>query len=87
MLAPGFGYLPWGRFPWGHGAGQIEALHTVDYCGDYKFGLACYDDAGNVHEGSPQELEVTVHIAPPTPTGLTKNSYDKDTDILVLDAA
>jgi len=87
MQTPGWGFQPWGRFPWGHGTGIIEATVTVHYCGDYKFALACYDQAGNGHEGSPQELEVTIHIAPPTPTGLTKTSYDKDTDILVLDAA
>ena len=87
MQTAGFGFLPWGRFPWGHGAGRIEAAVTVHYCGDYKFALACYSGAGNIHEGTPEELEVTIHIAPPTPTGLTKTSYDKDTDVLVLAAA
>ena len=87
MQATGFGSLPWGRFPWGHGTGVIEAVVTVRYCGAYKFALACYDIAGNDHEGSPEELDVPVHIAPPTPTGLTKTSYNKETDTLVLTAA
>lgn len=87
MLTPGFGYLPWGRFPWGHGTDVIEARHTVDYCGDYKFGLACYNAAGNCHVGAPQELECTIHLAPPIPTALAKKSYNKETDTLILSAA
>jgi len=87
MRTAGWGALPWGRFPWGHGTGVIEARHVVHTCGDYKFGLACYDAAGNIHEGSAQEIAVPVHIAPTAPEGLIKNSYNKETDVLVLDAA
>ena len=84
---PGWGYLPWGHFPWGHGTAVISAIHHVDSCGAYKFGFACYDKFGNVHQGSPEEATVYIHIAPPAPVGLKKNTYNKDTDIMVLDAA
>lgn len=87
MRTPGWGHLPWGHFPWGHGTALITAKHKVDSCGAYKFGFACYDKAGNLHEGSPEEKQVNVHIAPPAPTRLEKNSYNPETDILVLDAA
>lgn len=87
MRCPGWGNLPWGHFPWGHGTALVSALYKIDYCGDYKFGFACYDQAGNLHEGTPQEITVVVHIGPPAPSRLLKNSYDKETDILVLDAA
>ena len=65
----------------------FRSAHEVDSCGAYKFGFACYDKLGNLHEGAPEEATVDVHIAPAAPTGLKKNSYDKDTNILVLDAA
>lgn len=87
MRASGWGHLPWGYFPWGHGTALITVTSEVDSCGTYKFGFACYDKLGNLHEGSPEEVTVDVHVAPAVPTGLKKNSYDKDTDILVLDAA
>lgn len=87
LLTRGWGHLPWGHYPWGHGTGVIEAQVKVNYCGDYKFALACYSESGNVHEGSPQELAVPIHIAPPVPTGLAKESYDKGTGVLVLNAA
>jgi len=84
MGCPGWGHLPWGRFPWGHGTGVVEAACEVSECGDYKFGLACYDSFGNAHEGTPGEVTVEVHIAPDAPSGLVKSSYDKETDVLVL---
>ncbi len=87
MRTAGWGHLPWGRFPWGHGTAIITATHRVEYCGNYKFGFACYDKLGNPHEGSPEEAEIEVHISPPAPAGLKKNAYDKDTDVLVLDTA
>ena len=87
MRAPGWGHLPWGHFPWGCGTALIQAKHRVDRCGDYNFAFACYDALGNLHEGTPEEATVVVHIAPPAPPGLKKNSYDKDTDVLVLDVA
>lgn len=83
----GFGRLPFGRYPFGHGTSVLCFRAEVDYCGDYLFALACYDEAGNVHSGSPEELEVPVHIAPPAPTGLVKSSYDKTTDVLILTVA
>ena len=87
LRTPGWGHLPWGRFPWGHGTGVIRADHRVERCGDYKFGFKCYDSLGNLHVGTPEEASVSVHTAPPAPAGLKKNNYDKDTDVLVLDAA
>ena len=87
MNCQGFGHIPFGKGPFGHGTGIVEAEYEADQCGDYLFGLACYDSLGNAHEGTPEETEVEVHVAPDAPTGLVKNSYDKDTDVLVLDAA
>jgi len=87
MRVPGFGHLPFGHFSFGHGSALIQATHEVDECGEYKFGLACYDALGNPHSGTPEEAELEVHIAPPAPTGLKKNSYNKDTDVLILDVA
>jgi len=83
----GWGYLPWGYFPWGYGCNVIVTTVTVEGCGEYKFGFACYDKFGNVHEGSPEEETVVIHIAPAAPAGLKKVSYNKDTDVLVLAAA
>ena len=85
--AAGWGHLPWGKFPWGHGTTVITATYQVNSCGQYKFGFACYDRLGNLHEGTPEEVTVHIHIAPPVPAGLKKNSYNKDTDVLVLNAA
>jgi len=87
LRADGWAHLPWGRFPWGHGTAIITAVYEVDVCGKYKFGFACYDKLGNIHEGTPEQVEVDVHVAPPAPSGLKKNSYNKDTDILILDVA
>ncbi len=87
MRTPGFGHLPFGRAPFGHGTSVVQINHKVSACGHYKFGLACYDYAGNLHVGTPAEVTVNVHVAPATPTGLTKNSYNKATDVLTLDAA
>ena len=84
---PGWGLQPWGLGPWGYGTAVIKAQYIVQACGDYKFALKIFDKLGNPNEGSPQELEAVIHIAPPAPTGLKKVSYDKDTDILVLEAA
>ncbi|MHC4498039.1 MAG: hypothetical protein ACYS21_02870 [Planctomycetota bacterium] len=87
MRTLGWGHLPWGRFPWGRGTAWIKAQHKVETCGEYKFGFASYDKAGNPHQGTPDEVTVHVHIAPAAPTGLTKVSYNKETDVLVLAAA
>ena len=87
MHTPGFGHLPFGHYPFGHGTAIIQAACEVDDCGEYEFGLTCYDGLGNPHSGSPDEVEVEVHIAPPAPTGLKKNSYNKTTDVLILDVA
>ena len=87
MRTAGWGFLPWGKFPWGHGTSVISAAHRVDACGGYKFGFACYDEFGNLHEGAPEEATVHVHIAPTVPSGLKKYSYDKNADVLILDAA
>jgi len=82
----GWGNVPFGKGRWGYGAAKITVTVTVHACGDYKFGFSHYDKAGNKHAGSPEEITVPIHVAPPAPTGLRRNSYDKDTDILVLDA-
>ncbi len=87
MSAPGFGRLPFGRFPFGHGTAVITARHRVLTCDTYKFAFAAYDAAGNQHTGTPGEVSVNVQIPPDAPTGLKKNSYNKTTDVLTLDAA
>ena len=83
----GWGNLLWGNFPWGHGTTIIEASYSIDDCGDYKFAFTCYDQLGNLHQGSPEETTLYIHIAPAAPTPLAKNSYNKTTDILILDVA
>jgi hypothetical protein len=83
---PGCGHEPCGHSPCGLGTAIIDAEIIVATCGSYKFAFAAFDSLDNPDEGDPQEISVTVHTAPPAPTGLAKNSYDPDTDILVLDA-
>jgi hypothetical protein len=87
MRTPSFGHLPFGHFPFGYGTALIKAVIKVESCGDYKFAFACYDKLGNLQTGTPEEVTVSVHLAPPAPDGLTKYSYNKDTDVLVLNAA
>jgi hypothetical protein len=84
---PGCYYEPCFYSPFGLGTALIEAEIIVETCGDYKFAFACFDSLDNPGEGDPQELLLTIHTAPPAPTGLVKNSYDKDTDVLILDVA
>jgi len=84
---PGWGHLPWGHFPWGHGTTLIKAEITVAQCGEYKFAFKTFDKSGNVGSGTPEELTASIHLAPPAPSGLKKISYDKDTKILILEAA
>jgi len=86
---PGFGYQPWGYFSWGYGAAEVKAVIEVAACGRYEFAFITYDAAGNADSpaGGRQQLEVNIHIAPAVPAGLVKKSYDKDTDILILEAA
>lgn len=85
---PGWYHQPWGKFPWYYGTAVIEVEYEVETCGDYKFALQVYDSLGNANTGSPEEVTAIIHIAPPAPDiGLKKNSYDKGTDILVLDVA
>lgn len=83
----GWGHLPWGHFPWGYGAVIISAEVVINECGDYKFAFACYDSCGNRHQGSPEELTVSVHMAPAAPGRLKKTSYNKNTGLLVLQVA
>ena len=87
MRTAGFGHLPFGHFPFGHGTAIVKAQYEVSECGRYRFGIACFDKLGNSQTGTPGEVTCEVHIAPDKPDGLIKNSYDKDTDILVLDVA
>jgi len=87
VKTPGWGHMPWGHFPWGYGTAVIYAQLTINECGDYKFGFKCYDSLGNLHTGTPTEVQAVIHIAPDAPTGLKKSSYNKTTDILILEAA
>jgi len=87
MGTAGFGEMPFGLFPFGYGSAVIEAGHQVAACGAWNFGFKAYDSLGNAHTGTPEEVTVHVHIAPPEPTRLSKNSYNKTTDVLVLNAA
>ncbi len=87
MRTPGFGRLPFGKHPFGHGTAVITARHKVSGCGTYKFAFASYDKAGNLHTGTPAQVSVNIQIPPEKPTGLTKNNYNKTTDVLTLDAA
>jgi len=87
MRTPGFGRLPFGRNPFGHGTSVVRVNYKVSTCGYYRLGLACYDAVGNLHDGDPGEAAVNVHVPPPSPAGLTKNSYNKATGVLTLDAA
>ena len=80
----GFGHLPFGHFPWGYGTAMIEDYFDVTECGDYVVAFACYDSLGNLHEGAPDEVTASVHVAPPPPTKLEFTSYNKATDTLVL---
>lgn len=82
---PGYGHLPWGHFPWGHSTSFIQAQTQVTECGEYKFGLKVYDAAGNPHVGTPDEVDLSIHIAPPAPSPLKFSSYDPDTHVLVLE--
>jgi len=79
--------MPWGYGPWGYGSCTIRGQAEVTVCGDHKFGFKAYDPLGNPHIGTPEELLVPVHIAPDAPAELKKNSYNKTTDVLVLDVA
>jgi hypothetical protein len=83
----GWYHLPWYHFPWYFGSTIITVKYDVEVCGEYKFALQVFDRLGNVSIETPEQLEASIHIAPPAPTGLKKNSYDPDTDILILDAA
>ncbi len=88
MRTAGYGHLPFGHFPFGIGTTIIEATDIVDACGTYKYAFVCYDAAGNEDAGTPEEAEIEIHLAPPAPLfGLEKNSYNKTTDVLVLDVA
>jgi hypothetical protein len=82
----GCGYDPCGYAPCGFGTAVIAAEVIVATCGGYKFAFAVFDSLDNPEQGSPQELSLSIHTAPPVPTGLTKHSYDPNTGVLVLDA-
>jgi len=84
---PGWASLPFGCSPFGLGTCLLRARYRVTACGSYKFGLAVYDSAGNRHSGSSAEIAVTVHTAPPAPSGLRKVSYNPATGNLILAVA
>jgi len=83
----GWYQLPWYKFPWYHGTTLITVRQTVFVCGVYKFALKIFDRLGNENVGETEEVEAVIHIAPPAPTGLTKGTYDKESNILILEAA
>ena len=85
MRTPGFGHLPFGHHPFGHGTAIIIVKVEVNECGHYKFAFAAYDKAGNLHVGTPDEVVTYIHLPPDAPSRLKKNSYNKATDVLVLD--
>lgn len=68
----------------GDDAPVVTARIVVDDCGDYKFGFAVYDSLGNPHEGTPDEESEEIHVAADPPDGLAPESYNADTDMLVL---
>ncbi|MFA5187048.1 MAG: hypothetical protein WC551_11250 [Patescibacteria group bacterium] len=80
----GFGYTPFGMSPFGFGGVLITERVAVTDCGDWTFGLKCFDSLGNENTGTPNQVTASVHVAPPRPAGLKKESYDPDTDILTL---
>lgn len=71
----GWYHLPWYHFPWYYGAALLKHEMLVDFCGDYKFAFKVFDKCGNENTGTPEEVEISVHIAPPAPTGLKKGTY------------
>lgn len=85
MRAAGFGHLPFGKFPFGHGTGWIRITKELTDCGAYKYAFIAYDEHGNEHTGTPGEATISAHFAPDAPTGLKPVSYNKDTDVLVLE--
>ncbi len=87
LRTAGFGHLPFGKHPFGHGTAIITTQARVEDCGSYKFGFKVFDKYGNAQEGTSQVVTADIHIPPVVPGGLKKVSYDKDTDILILEAA
>ena len=86
--ASGCYYQPCYQSPCYYGTAVIEVEVEMTECGEYEFALKVFDSIGNANTGTPDELAATIHIAPDAPDiGLKKNSYDKATDILVLDVA
>ncbi|RKY05776.1 MAG: hypothetical protein DRP56_08610 [Planctomycetota bacterium] len=83
-LRRGFATCPFAMSPFGLGAVVITERVPVSDCGDWIFGVKCYDKLGNEHTGTPNTVAAPVHVAPAVPAGLKKDSYDKATDILTL---
>jgi hypothetical protein len=71
----GFGKLPFGKHPFGYGTTLIKHEQIVDFCGEYKFAFKLFDKLDNENTGTPEEISVDIHIAPPAPTGLKKGTY------------
>ena len=87
VLCDGYGHLPYGHHPYGYGTALIKMKVRIESCGLYKFGCKVFDSLGNQQVGLSGEVEAEIHIKPPIPDGLKKVSYDKDTDVLVLEVA
>lgn len=83
----GFYHQPWGHFPWNYGSVPISASVVVSGCGSFKFAFKAYDSLGNPQADPCEEITAKIHIAPDAPSGLEKKSYNKETKVLVLDAA
>ena len=87
MRCAGWRHLPWRHFPWHYGTAIVTSTNRVTDCGDYLYAFAAYDQAGNPHQGTPDEAAVYIHIAPAKPAALKKGTYNKDTDVLMLEVA
>lgn len=84
MRSAGWRHLPWRHFPWHYGTALLAITDRVTDCGDYQYAFAAYDKAGNLHEGTPDQAALSIHIPPDPPAGLKKATYDKSTGLLTL---
>lgn len=64
---PGYGHGLFGHGAYGHGTTVVTASIAISGCGEFLFAFAAYDAAGNLHEGSPEELAVSIHQPPEPP--------------------
>lgn len=81
---PGWGHFAWGHGAWGHGSGRVTIDMEVEQPGNWIFGLAAYDAAGNAHVGTPDEESIALDLTPQTLAPLQRVSYDSGTNVLTL---